>query len=197
VGFWELTSEAGWIRWRTGRLPVTPLDRVADGGWVKISGRLDACEHPLAGPISGRACAAWSVRVRDWPRRVTVAVEQQAREFVIRDGSNRAALVHATGATVVLEMDTSSWPAEASEPILALLRRHGLSGDGYFGSPLSYRPYRYFEGALEIGEMITVVGVARLDVDPAGASGSYREPPMRVALTAAPKAPLWILGGAA
>jgi hypothetical protein len=178
-------------------LPITPLDQVTDGARVKIAGRVDAGERPLAAPISGRACAAWSVEVREWPSWQSVAVDQQLQEFVIRDGSRRSALVRATRATALFAPDASSWPAQPTEPILALLRRGGLRSDGYFGSPLSYRPYRYYEGALESGEMVAVVGVARLDVDPSGAMGSYREPPMRVVLTAAPHAPLWIFEGPA
>jgi hypothetical protein len=196
VGFWESAVD-DWIRWRTDRLPITPLDQVADGTRVKITGRIDAGERPLTAPISGRSCTAWSVEVRDWPSWAKIAVDQQMQEFVIRDGSNRPALVRASRARVLFHIDASSWPAQPTEPILALLRRLGLKSGGYFGSPLTYRPYRYYEGALESGETITVVGLARLDVDPSGATGSYREPAMRVVFTGARKTPLWILDGPA
>jgi hypothetical protein len=191
---WERATVEAWIRWRTRLLPVTPLDRVADGVRVKIAGRLDAGEEPLAAPISGRPCAAWSVTVQEWPRRKRTVVEQQMQELVVRDGSSRTALVLATRAWVVLPRDASAWPAQPTAPILAMLRRHGLREDGYFG-PVAYRPYRYWEGALAPDETVTVVGVGRLDVDPDGATGSYREPPMRVVFSAAPDAPLWILAG--
>jgi hypothetical protein len=39
--------------------------------------------------------------------------------------------------------------------------------------------------------------VARLEIDPSGAAASYREPPLRAVLAAAPHAPLWIVDGPA
>jgi hypothetical protein len=187
----ETTVDA-WIRWRTRRLPVTPLDRVADGTRVKVAGRLDAGEQPLVAPISGRACAAWSVEVQEWPGWETMAVERQTQEFVLRDGSSRPALVRATRARVVFESDVWSWPAQPTERMLALLHRHRLRESGHYGSAT---PYRYGEGALEPGETITVVGTGRLEIDPSGAAASYREPPLRLVFSAAPQAPLWILDG--
>jgi hypothetical protein len=146
-------------------------------------------------PISRRACAAWSVEVQEGPGFETIVVEQQTQEFVLRDGSNRPAVVRSARASVVFEQDASCWPAKPTEHMLALLRRHGLREGGHFGSPTP--PYRYCEGALEPGETITVVGIGRLEIDPSGAAGSYREPPMRVVFSAAPYAPLWILDGPA
>ncbi len=190
---WEPAVEA-WIRWRARRLPLTPLDRVTDGARVKVAGRLDAGAQPLAAPISGRACAAWSVEVQEFPGCETIAVEQKLQEFVLRDGSGRPALVRAARASVVFEEDAAWTPARPTDTMVALLRRHRLRESGYFGWPT---PYRYCEGVLEPGETITVVGVARLEIDPSGTAGSYREPPMRVVLSATPERPLWILDGPA
>jgi hypothetical protein len=193
VGVIESTIDA-WIRWRTRRLPLTPLDRVADGARVKVAGRVDAGQRPLRSPLSGRTCAAWSVEVQEWPEWDTPVLEQEAQEFVLRDGSSRPALVRARRASVVFEHDRWMQPLQPSDAMLALLRRHRLREGGYFGSPA---PYRYCEGALEPGETVTVVGVARVEIDPFGAAASYREPPMRIVFDAGPHAPLWILDGPA
>ena len=184
----------GWVRWRTRRLPVTPLDRVTDGARVKIVGRLDAGESPLEAPITGRACAAWSVEVQragaGWE---TIVVEESAREFVLRDGSARPALIRASRAHVVFDADSWSAPGQPSPRMRNFLARHRLPERRMLGEPILYR---YVEGVLEPGEEITVVGVARLEIDPSGSAVSYREPPMRALLDAA-AAPLWILDGPA
>jgi hypothetical protein len=170
-------------------MAVTPLATVADGARVKVSGTVDAGARPLVAPISGRPCAAWSVAVQEWPEWETLAVEQATQEFVLRDASNRPALVRAARAKLLFDGDALVWPPHQNETMLALLRRNGLREGGISGSP----PYRFCEGALEPGETITVVGVARLELDPSGEAGSYREPPMRVVFDA--ETPLWILDG--
>jgi hypothetical protein len=193
VFFWERAVDS-WIRWRTRGLAVTPLDRVGDGTRVKIRGRLDAGAQPLVAPISGRTCAAWIVEVQEWPAWETIAVEQATQSFVLRDDSSRPALVRAARASVLVDKDASFWPAQPTGAMRALLRRHDVREEGYFGSPT---PYRYCEGVLEPGETITVVGRARLEFDPSGVGGSYREPPVHAVFDAAPHAPLWILDGPA
>ena len=193
---WLIESAVdGWIRWRTRRLRVTPIEHVSDGVRVKVTGRLDAGDEPLEAPITGRACAAWSVELQEGPGWATVLVEQKAQEFVIRDRSGRPALIRAERASVVFDRDAETWPRQPTERMQAFLRRHRLRESGHF--PSAAPPYRYCEGALEPGEEITVVGVARLEIDPSGTAGSYREPPMRAVFEASRQSPLWILDGPA
>lgn len=78
--------------------------------------------------------------------------------------------------------------------MLAFLQRHRLRRFGQYGTSTGYR---YCEGVLEPGEEITVVGTARLEIDPSGTAGSYREPPLRAVFEPRPRAPLWILDGPA
>ena len=77
-----------------------------------------------------------------------------------------------------------------------MLRRNSIYDTGYLASG-SAQPFRYYEGTLEPGEEITVVGVARLEIDESGAAASYREPPMRAVFEASRRAPLYLLDGPA
>jgi hypothetical protein len=194
---WLIESAVdGWIRWRTRRLPVTPIDRVSEGARVKVMGRVDPGDEPLEAPITGRACAAWSVELQKGPGGwETMLVEQKAQEFVLRDRSGRPALVRAEHASVVFDVDTWSYPQQPNQRMRAFLQRHRMPESSEFSvSPL---PYRYVEGVLEPGEEITVVGTARLEVDESGMAASYREPPMRAVFEASRQSPLWILDGPA
>lgn len=189
------TAVDGWIRWRSRRLPVTPVDRVVEGRRVKVMGRVDAGAQPLEAPITGRRCAAWSVELQEGPGWETMLVEQKAQEFVLRDRSGRPALIRASRASVVFDVDSWSWPQQPTERMLSFLRRHHVREHGYFGS--ATLPYRYVEGVLEAGEEITVVGSARLEIDESGTAGTYREPPMRAVFEPRAGSPLWILDGPA
>lgn len=191
---WLLFESDAWIRWRARRLPVTPIDRAGDGVRVKIVGRLEAGKRPLEAPISGRACVAWTVEVQEGSNLRTIVLEGQTQDFVLHDGSGRTAIVRTAGARVAFGTDAWMAPAQPSERMRAFLRRHRRPESGDPGSP---SPYRYRESVLEPGEAITVVGMAQLEIDPSESAGSYREPPLRVVIGAAPSAPLWILDGPA
>ena len=183
-----------WIRRQTRRLPVTPLDRVADGARVKIAGRVDVGHTPLEAPITGRPCAAWSVELQDGSSFTSLLVEVRAQDFVLRDGSARTALVRANKASIAFESDAAVWQRTVTERMRVFLARHHIPAGGVYGGFYGSGPLRYLEGAIEAGEEITAVGTARLELDASGeSSASYREPPMRVVLDA----PLWILDGPA
>ena len=182
-----------WIKRQARRLRPTAIDRVGDGARVKVVGRVDVGREPLEAPISGRPCAAWSVEVQDGNSFTSVALEVRAQDFVVRDGSPRPALVRARDASMVFEIDVSFWQRALTPRMRAFLARHKLPDTGMFGAPF----YRYVEGVIEAGEEITVVGNARLELDESGSTASYREPPMRVVLDAAERAPLYVLDGPA
>lgn len=186
-----------WIRRQTRRLAVTALDRVADGARVKVAGRVDVGHNPLEAPITGRPCAAWSVELQDGSSFTSLLVEVRAQDFVLRDGSGRTALVRADKAGIVFESDMAVWQRTVTERMRVFLARHHVPIGGVFGGVYGGGPLRYIEGVIEAGEEITAVGTARLELDASGDNVSYREPPMRVVLDAAPRAPLWILDGAA
>lgn len=191
VSIFEATGDA-WVRWRSRQLSVTPIDRINDGTRVKIVGRVDAAAPPLEAPITGRACVAWSVEVQEAPGWESVLQAQEAQALLVRDGSGRPAMVHATRARVLIDTDETSWPLVPTARMRAFLQRHGVRERGNYGS---VRPYRYCEAAIEPGATITVVGVARLEVDTTGIAGSYREPPLRARFAAEARTPLWILNG--
>jgi hypothetical protein len=180
------------IRRQTRGMQKTPLDWVTEGKRVKVTGCLEVSEQLLRAPITGRLCAAWSVAVQEHPSWDTSAIAQETQDFALRDGSTRPATVRAAGAILVLKADTTSRPNQPTDGMLALLRRHSLREDGYSADG-RLTPYRYCEGMLQTGDPITVVGMARLEIDPSGVTGSYREPPRRLVFSAAPQEPLWIL----
>jgi hypothetical protein len=78
---------------------------------------------------------------------------------------------------------------EATSRLEAFLERHGLSSASEIGTrdELIYR-----EGVLEEGELVAVLGTARVEPDPDGAARSYREVATRVVVDEPDEDPLML-----
>jgi hypothetical protein len=180
------------------KLPLTPMHQVVDGRRVKVAGIVNPESVRLTGPITGRACAAWSVDLQQWDSEQhcwdDLLTEWRSEDFVLV-GDGVSARVVVDGAEVVYVTDRlarADWRKPPPERVREFLARHRRSVVGYFAGT-----YRCREAVLEPGERIVVVGVARreLDATPHTGGGAYREPPQRLVFAAAGAAPLWIFDG--
>lgn len=208
LGVVALFSAGSWVASLVGRdqrlrraaekLPVTAMRDAVEGRPVKVMGIVDLPRPPLVAPISGRGCAGWAVDLQEegdgWQ---TVLTEWHAEDFVIVDETGHAARIVVAKAELVYELDaaaTASWSEPPSERVRAFLARHGRRPAG----PFAAGAYRCCEGIIEHGERVTVVGVARRELDPSprAVDGSYREAPMRLVFDAA-DGPLLIFDGPA
>jgi hypothetical protein len=180
------------------KLPLTPMRQVADGVLVKVAGIVDPESARLSGPITGRACVAWSVEVQAWDSYKNlwydVLTEWRSEDFVLV-GDDVSARVVVDGAELIYGHDRearATWRTPPTERVREFLARHRRSVDDWGG-----RTYRCREAALEPGERIVVIGKARRELDGTspGDGGAYREAPQRLVFAAA-AAPLWILDGA-
>ena len=193
----HLRSEAR-LEAAAAKLPLTPMRQVVDGVRVKVAGIIDPESARLTAPITGRACAAWSVDLHAWDsvKHVwyEVRTEWRTEDFVLV-GDGVSARVVVDGAKVIYEHDRearATWRTPPPERVREFLARHRRSVDGY-----GRHTYRCSEAVLEPGERIVVVGKARRELDGTSPAdgGAYREAPQQLIFAAA-AAPLWIFDGA-
>ncbi len=172
-------------------VPRLSVGDVSEGQRARITGRAELLDT-LTAPLSGRACAAWRVVVRErrgsgksssW---VTVLDESESVDFLVLDGSMKA-LVKTNDALVLLDKDSKDNTGvfgTAGAKFEAFLDERGLTSQGRFLS----KHMQYSEGALEPGESVAVVGVGCWERDPdesARAGGGYRDAtaPQRLVMT--------------
>lgn len=160
---------------------AVPIAEAVEGSLVKITGQLALADtEALAGPLTGRACAGYTVEVQERRRSGksshwhTVISTQDTVSFVVEDETGKA-LVKPHGATLVLVRDahlSSGFLNDASQRIEEFLASHGRSSEGFLGMN---KAMRYKEGVLEPGEEVAVLGLAKWEMDPdPTASEGYR-----------------------
>ncbi|MFO0548719.1 MAG: GIDE domain-containing protein [Polyangiaceae bacterium] len=174
-------SPSGRARRAAERLPKTPVVDAADGEVVRLVGTLELAGAPLVAPFSGRRCAHYEAvveipRARGFRR---FLVERKSAPFFVRDGSGRA-LIDDSRMIVEVVID-SYWNAQETDPETRFELERFLYGIGSNGAALlgSANALRYSEGALEEGELVTVIGVAA-STGAAGEPQSYRVLPRQV-----------------
>lgn len=157
-----LLTARGRSRKLAERLPRTRIADAAAGEIVKIVGRVEYEAEPLVSPFSGRSCAHYEagvdVRTKNgFKRRIE---EVRSTSFVIADETGRA-LVEPERLLVDVVID-HHWASgdvddETRFELERFLFQAGDAGSRLLGNPSRLR---YVEGALEQGELVTVVGVA-------------------------------------
>jgi hypothetical protein len=154
------------------RAPEVAVANAYDGMIVRIRGTIVAHGETLVAPLSGRACVHYDVHVEErvstgksstWR---TMFRESDERPFVVEDETGRAIVrgLPLRTAVVVDHHQRSGFLSDATPGLLALLARHGRDSTNFLGLN---RTIRYREGALEPGEQVAVLGLARWEDDPA------------------------------
>lgn len=179
-----------------GRVAATSVSDAREGTLVKLVGRVVPSGDALAAPLSARACVAWTVTIQ---LRRGSGKNKRWRDvhhgghhvsFVIEDPSGRAR-VDVTRARVVLKADhygqRGGWSDDATDALLAYCAENGVETSNFLGFDV---PVRSREGVLEPSETVAVMGVARFEDDPTGASESYRGVAKRLVIVAPDDAPV-------
>lgn len=159
------------------------IEDVLEGEIARVIGRAEPhSAGVLRAPLSGRACLCWRVVVEEYRRSGksgryhTIVDEHEARDFLVRDESGKA-LVKAHFVQPLLQRDqqlSSGFLNDATPELEAFLSERGLKSTGWVFN----KSMRYFEGVLEPGEPVAVVGVGRWERDPeepARAGAGYRD----------------------
>lgn len=155
---------------RMRRFPLAAkIADAAENMDIRVSGTLAYAEGvaPLKAPFSGRDCAAWRVIVvagegKNWQE---ILREEEAVDFILQDESARA---HVDGSflSLALHHDVPNERrifAPPSPELLAFCEARGIE--------TSRRSLRMHEGTLVRGEVVTVCGQGRFEVD---ANAGYR-----------------------
>ncbi len=148
-----------------------PIREVLDGEVVKICGKLRYQGTPLEAPLTGRACAGWTVVVQEQGRQGHTTIrDHSCVAFVVEDDSGRA-VVDPVLVDLVLTVDRhlrSGLFELPSRRMAVFLRKHHERTHGW----LLPRGLEYTEGALEEGEEVSVLGQGRWEPDPDPASAT-------------------------
>jgi hypothetical protein len=157
---------------------------VRAGEIARVTGRLSFAEPAIQAPFSGRSCAHFEACVssrhpRGYRRRVST---HRTRDFFVRDESGQI-FVDTQRAIVDVVHDHHWWSREMDVEDRFEIE-HWLYQNGPAWSRLVPQKddLRYSEGALTEGEIVTVVGLAKIERD--ATHVLYRDGPRRLALVA-------------
>lgn len=145
-----------YLAWRLRRAEATPIADARRGSVVKIVGRVEAVEPLVEAPLTATPGVAMVTSVdldigrRDSPALTPFLREEQAYDFVVRDGSG-VARVRGPRARVVAEPK----PIAASTRTDDWLKRHSIR-KRFLWMP---REMRFNEAVLEPGFEVTVLGL--------------------------------------
>jgi len=163
-----------------------------------VTGRIQRDAKVLEAPLSGRRCVAYELVVDEltsgspslWQRLLDL---RQACPFLLEDDSGTARIDTAGPGFVALVHDcagvTSGIYPGKHRALSRVLESHGVLPMTWLGR---WKPLRYAEGVLEIGELVTVGGQGAREIDPAGESPSQRSPPERLVIRGSEQEPLLI-----
>ncbi len=150
------------------KLASTPVQAIAaatPGSTVRVTGTIQPLEERLVAPMSGRACVYYLALVEEYRSSgksdhwVEILRDEQHVDFLVRDGTGLALIrMDAPHVAVVRDHNTRSGTFDDATPLeAAFLERFGKQSTNFLGIN---RRLRYSEGALELGEQITVLGAA-------------------------------------
>ena len=138
--------------------------------FVKVHGKALHVQEPLIAPLSKRKCIFYTIEIE---KRVstgksshwkTIIDDQKIQDFFIEQNGNYVIVKPIKNprnfiSHLVIDTKTSSGTFNDPTPEFeALLKQYGIDSETYFGFNKSLR---YKEGIIEVGEKITVAGVAK------------------------------------
>jgi hypothetical protein len=171
---------------RLGAQPVHSIHAFPDGAIGRIVGKAGHLEEEeLIAPLTGRACAAWFVRVsgaNSYARGETPLIEARgAASFTVSDKTGQA-IIRPDDVSLLLAFDVTETLGLSRQPpprLLRFLREHGKDGSRI---ALDWR-LSWQEGIIAEGQRVAVIGRGRRETDPEAAEGSYRKAATRLVMT--------------
>jgi hypothetical protein len=184
-----------------GRMKTTAIAALKPDERAKITGVVAARDELLTAPISGQPCIAFQVVIEGREPFLVFSgappvTSEGLHEWVRREACGAFTLTDDTGTAVIegpcllaLEPDDAAY-TDLPPSVFALLQDEvGPTKASKYarGSAMRFR-----EAVLKPGDRVSVLGRARMELDPAG-RGSYREAPMLNHITGTTKEPVTII----
>ena len=152
------------------KLPNKPSGGLKTNDFTKVTGKALHVKEPLIAPLSKRKCIFYKIKIEQkkssgksshWR---TIVDEQKIQEFFIERNGDYV-IVRPTenpknykSHLVVDKKVNSGTFNDPSPKFKALLKHYNINSEGFFGFN---KQLRYSEGIIEIGEEITVAGIAK------------------------------------
>ena len=156
------------------RTPRSPVAKVRRGELVKVVGQARVAMKPLRAPMSGRPCVCWHVRIQEarqgpqggsW---TDVLDEVEGQDFLLEDETG-IALVRGVMPEATLA-SSGPWVDNYGDNFSPEVENFlGSRGEQLRGA-LGKRVMRYQERILDEGAHVAVLGMARREGVPQGAS---------------------------
>ncbi len=152
------------------KIPHRSITSFKTNELTKVTGKALHVKEPLIAPYSKRKCIFYFIKIQ---KRVstgksshwkTIVKEEKFQEFFI-DNNGEYVIVKPTQnptnfiSYLVTEKKASSGTFNDPTPkFKALLKQYNIDSSNFLGFN---KPLRYYEGVIEIGEKITVAGIAK------------------------------------
>ena len=152
------------------KIPLKPASGLRTNELSKVSGKALHVKEPLLAPYSQRKCVFYQIKIQQkvsngksshWR---TIVEEEKSQEFFIETKSDFVIVKptdHPKNYISYLVKDKKQSSGTFNDPTPQfenLLNRYNINSQTYFGFNKSLR---YREGIIEIGEQITVAGIAK------------------------------------
>ncbi len=152
------------------KIPLKPASGLRTNELSKVSGKALHVKEPLLAPYSQRKCVFYQIKIQQKVSNVksshwrTIVEEEKSQEFFIETKSDFVIIKptdHPKNYISYLVKDKKQSSGTFNDPTPQfenLLNRYNINSQTYFGFNKSLR---YREGIIEIGEQITVAGIAK------------------------------------
>lgn len=152
------------------KIPTKPTSSLKTNQLSKVSGKALHVEEPLKAPYSGRKCVFYQMKIQKkvsngksshWK---TIVAEEKFQDFFVNTNGDFVIIKpqeHPRNYICHLVKDSNQSSGTFNDPtpkFVALLERYNIEPETFFGLN---RTLRYEEGIIEIGERITVAGIAK------------------------------------
>ena len=152
------------------KIPHKPIGSLKTNEFTKINGKALHVTEPLIAPLSQRKCIFYTIKIQEkWSNGnstywKTLVNETMIQDFFIENNGDYAIVKpvkHPKNYISHLVVDKKTSSGTFNEPtpkFQSLLKRYDISSTNFFGWNKSLR---YTEAIIEIGEHITVAGIAK------------------------------------
>lgn len=158
------------------KLPVARVKDAIEGQAKFHVGRVVMMQNPMMSPISNTPCAYYEVEVEKLVKRgkshhwKVLFRESKCSDFILADPEGNPAFVPGISNTVKFYAQVDARgsgggafhtpvPTSTNPGLNALLQRHGVSTEGFFGSSIGSPRLRYREGTYHVNEVVAILGV--------------------------------------
>lgn len=155
---------------RLSKLPMKRIGSLQTNEFSKISGKALQIKAPLIAPYSKRKCIFYTIKIEQKKKNGksstwrTLVKEEKVQDFFIEKGGDFVTVKptqnpkNYTSHLVVDERTSSGTFNDSSLKFEKLLNQYNIKSTGVFGLN---KQLRCKEGIIEVGEQITVAGIAK------------------------------------